>query len=199
MTESTGLRPWALVNGIYNNTLSASAAAAKYDTMTSTFSGGSGGFKSWNRKELGGSMMASGTYFNKGPVVGSSQESSSSWRQSYVGNLTYGQQVSQRLKFSVQQMGGLSDGGFWLWLGLRSKRDSWDDERRRIGRYDNARFRGASLVDSANNGLVDNELFSNRTKFFSGGGSLDYRISQRVQVSGWGRPRSSVGAVACMD
>ncbi|MBK7925913.1 MAG: hypothetical protein IPJ98_00025 [Bryobacterales bacterium] len=146
-------------------------------------------------------MMASGTYFNKGPVVGSSQESSSSWRQSYVGNLTYGQQVSQRLKFSVQQMGGLSDGGFGYGSAFGANEIPGMTSGDGSGGMTTLDSGGASLVDSANNGLVDNELFSNRTKFFSGGGSLDYRISQRVQVSGWGQTSfiSRSGSVYGLD
>jgi len=176
-----------LVNGLYNNTLSASAAAAKYDTMTATFSGGLGGFKSWNHKEVGGSLMASGTYFDKGPAVGSPLTNSSSWRQSYVGNLSYGQQVSQRLKFSLQQMGGLSDGGFGYGSSFGANGIPGMTSGYGSGSMTTPDIGGASFVDPANNGLVDNEVFSSRTRFFSGGGSLDYRISQRVQVSGWGQ------------
>ncbi|HEY3412180.1 MAG TPA: hypothetical protein VGM51_03875 [Armatimonadota bacterium] len=188
MTTSTGLHPWLLANGIYNHTLSASADTAKYNTIIGTLSGGLGGFKSWENSQLGGSLMASGSYFDRGPAATGAQAGGSFWRQSYVADLGYSQQVSRRLKFIVQQLGGLSDGGYGLGSGFGANGVPGMTSSYGAG---STTAGGASGLDAfgnpANNGLVDNEIFSSRTKFYSGSVSMDYQISQRLYASGWGQ------------
>jgi hypothetical protein len=174
---SSSLRPWLSVNGSYGNNLNSSQQLTSLAPSAASGSAGISGSKNWAMKSLAGGYSGSISYNPN------STSSLPKWRPAQVANLSYSQQVSQRVKFSLSQMGGLSYGGYGVASsyginGVPGTSGSYVTG----GGSDGT----ASFGDPGINGIVDNELFNGRSVFYSGIGSVSYLMTNRLAISGSG-------------
>ena len=166
---TSGWRPWLSVNGNYVTTVNDSQQLGDLAPATATGGGGLGGFKNWNRKTL--------AYGYNGTVAYNPSSSNlSKWRPTQVATLSYAQQVSQRLKFSLSQLGGLTYGGYGVASAYGANGIPGSSGSGTLGA-------DGSFGDPGINNAVDNEIFNGRSVFYLGTGSLSYLFSDRLAVT----------------
>ena len=174
---SSGWRPWLSLNGNYVRPLSGNNQLAAHAPAVGTGSGGIGGNKAWGTKRLAGGYTGSVSYNTV------SSRSIPKWRPTQTANISYSQQVNQRVMVSLSQMGGISYGGYGVASGFGVNGLPGTSSSYGAGGFGDG---SGAFGDPAINGIVDNEIFNGRSLFYVTHGSLNYLISNRFAVSGSG-------------
>jgi hypothetical protein len=176
--SGASLRPWFSVNGAYSRSLNLPPEAIDRRPPTAAGSAGIGGYRKWGMKRLGGGYTGSVSYT---PV---SAPGYPKWRPTQAANLTYAQQVTQRVSYTLSAMGGLSYGGFGYASGFGVAGVPGNSLSYGPGGLSDV---SSSFGDPGINGVVDNEIFNGRSVFLASGASLNYMFSRRLALTVSGR------------
>lgn len=166
-------RPWISANGAYTQPLGGQdLPGQRRDFYGYGASAGVSGARAWERTSVAGFYTANyQRWTGRGFRAGMSQ----------VGGVSVSHQLTGRLGLYATQFAGSSLGGFGYGapagifggFGIAG-----------AALLPSGGLFGAPLSDVANNGLVDNELFSTRVHFFGTSGGVTYRPSLRWSFGG---------------
>lgn len=173
------VRPWLGINGhATKTTYQDEDTRLRYG---STVAGGLNVSRGWQRTGLAGS------YTFIAPLANNFNRSYLGRGSSHVGGIQVVHQFSQRLTWNLSGMGGSSNGGYGFGGGIGGfaglgPSGMMGGMNSPIGMA-SASSQIVSAQNMADNGLVDNELFSARVNFAGVNTGLSYAVDQRNQFS----------------
>ncbi len=161
-------RPWISANGSYSQMLGEqSMPGLRRDFYGYGASAGVSGARGWERTSVAGFYSANYQRWTGGGVRGGASQ---------VGGVSVSHRATDRVGLFVTQFAGSSIGGFGygapagIFGGFGVAGSAL---------LPSAGLFGAPVSDLANNGLVDNELFSSRVHFYGTSGGVNFRPGLR--------------------
>jgi hypothetical protein len=174
--REVGIRPWISANGVYVRNLEGSTIFGnqRRDNVMGGVLGGLAASKLWRRTSLTGAYMGSAYYSTRTVIA-------NRFRSSHVGALALNHQVSRRVSLQLNQIAGSAMGGFGYGAGFGGFGALGIGPMSSIFSY--GLLGGGGAGDPAVNGIVDSDIYDQRTNFYGSNGGVSINPTNRLSFS----------------